>query len=80
MIVRYERRREFRVWDMAGTWYGVETKYIKNGKLDIPIKQCLHAQSKDDIVDMIETHCKFDELVGNGMDRAEAARVALFGE
>ena len=80
MVVRYERRREFRVWDMAGTWYGVETKYIKGGKLDIPLKRCLHAGSKDEIVDLIEAHCKFDDLVAGGMDRAEAASLALFGE
>ena len=80
MTVRYNRNRTFRVWELNGTWYGVETKHIAYGKLDIPIKQCLHAGSKDEIVDMIETHCKFDELVENGMDRAEAAKIALFGE
>ena len=80
MVVRYERKREFRVWDMAGIWYGVETKYIKNGKLDIPLKRCLHAESKDGIVDLIEAHCKFDDLVTGGMDRAEAASLVLFGE
>lgn len=80
MIVRYERRREFRVWDMAGVWYGVETNHIKGGKLDIPYNKCLRAESKDGIVDLIEAHCKFDDLVANGMDRAEAASLALFGE
>ena len=80
MTVRYNRNRTFRVWELNGSWYGVETKHIHCGKLTIPYKDCLRAGSKDEIVDMIETHCKFDELVGNGMDRAEAAKIALFGE
>jgi len=80
MTVRYNRNRTFRIWELNGTWYGVETKYIAYGKLTIPYKDCIHAGSKDEIVDLIETHCRFDELVNNGMDRAEAARVALFRE
>jgi len=80
MTVRFNRNRTFRVWELNKVWYATETKNIVAGKLNIPYKSCLHAGSKDEIVDMIETHCKFDELVGNGMDRAEAAKIALFGE
>ena len=80
MTVRFNRNRTFRVWELNKVWYATETKNIVEGKLAVPYKECLHAQSKDEIVDMIETHCKFDELVANGMDRMEAANVALFGE
>lgn len=80
MIVRYNRNRTFKVWELNGNWYGVETKYIAYGKLTIPYKNCLRAESKDEIVDLIETHCKFEELLDNGMNRAKAATAALFGE
>lgn len=80
MTVRYNRNRTFRVWELNGTWYGVETKYIAYGKLTIPYKDCLHAGSRDEIIDLIETHCRFDELVNNGMDGVEAAKIALFKE
>ena len=80
MIVRYNRNRTFKVWELNGVWYGVETKNILYGKLTIPYKDCIHAESKDDIVDLIEAHCRFDELVDNGMNRAEAVSAALFGE
>ena len=80
MTVRYNCNRMFRVWELNKVWYAVETKHIVEGKLAVPYKECLHAQSKDDIVDLIEARCKFDELVENGMDKAEAAKVALFGE
>lgn len=80
MFVRYNRKRTFRAWELDGTWYATETKNIVGGKLTIPYKDCLHAGSKKEIVDMVEAHCRFDELLDNGMDRAEAARVALFGE
>lgn len=80
MTVRYNRNRTFRVWELNGIWYGVENKNIVNGKLAIPYKDCLTAKSKNDIIDTIETHCKYDELVNNGMNQTEAARIALFGE
>lgn len=80
MTVRYNRKRTFRVWELNGVWYATETKNIVCGKLTIPYKNCIHAGSKNEIVDLIETHCRFDELLDNGMNRAKAARVALFGE
>lgn len=80
MTVRYNHNRTFRVWELNGIWYGVETKYIAYGKLTIPYKDCLHAGSRDEIIDLIETHCRFDELVNNGMGGAEAAKFALFKE
>lgn len=80
MTVRYNRKRTFRVWELNGVWYGVETKNIVGGKLMISYKDCLHAGSKDEIVDMIESRCRFDELLDNGMDQTEAAMIALFGE
>jgi len=80
VTIRYNRKREFRIWELNGKWYGVETKYITAGKLNIPYKDCFHAGSKDDMIDMIEHRCRYEELVGNGMSEVEAARVALFGE
>ena len=80
MIVRYNRNRTFRVWEANGKWYGVESKNIMNGKLTVPFKECLSADSKDGIVDRIEERCRFDELVANGMNRMEAASAALFGD
>lgn len=80
MTVRYNRKRTFRVWELNGSWYATETKNIVGGKLTIPYKDCIHAGSKNEIVDLIEAHCRFDELLDNGMDRTEAARIALFGE
>lgn len=80
MIVRYNRNRTFRIWEVNGIWYGVEAKYIVNGQLAVSYKDCLHAGSRDDMIDIIEARCRFEELVDNGMDRAEAAKIALFGE
>ena len=80
MVVRYERKREFKVWEQDGIWYGTDVKNVSRGRLLVPYKDCIRAGSKDEIVDKIEVKCKFDDLVGTGMNRAEAARVALFGE
>lgn len=80
MIVRYNGNRTFKIWEDKGIWYGTDVRNVKNGKLTISYKECLAAKSKDDMIDMVEAHCRFDELVDNGMDRTEAARLALFGE
>lgn len=79
MIVRFEGKRTFKVWPVGSTWYGVETKFISQGKLTVPYKACFSGNNVDEVVDRIEEKCKFDELVAGGMDRAEAASLVLFG-
>ena len=80
MIVRFEGKRVFKVWAVGETWYGVETKHLNRGKLTIPYKACFSGGNVDEVVDRIEEKCKFDQLVGQGMDSVEAANLVLFGE
>ena len=80
MTVRYNRKRVFRVWELNGRWYAADMKDIVNGQLRISYNQCISGGSKDEVIDQIEVRCKFDEMVENGMDRLEAARMAMFDE
>ena len=77
MLVRYNRYRWFKVWEINGTWYGIESKYIVNGA--VSYKHCISGTSKDEVIDRIEAKCKYEELIDNGMDAKEAMGVALFG-
>jgi len=80
MTVRFEGKRSFKVWNIGETWYGVEMKYIVKGKLTVPYKFCFSGNSSSEVVDRIEEHCKFDDLVAGGMDKLEAANCVLFGK
>jgi hypothetical protein len=50
------------------------------GKLTVPYKFCFSGNSSSEVVDRIEEHCKFDDLVAGGMDKLEAANCVLFGK
>ena len=78
MIVTYNRKRTFRVWELNGTWYGTETKNISCGKLKIPYSECMAGKVRNDVVDQIETRCRYEELLGNGMSQFDAMQEALF--
>jgi hypothetical protein len=79
MIIRYNGKRMWRCWQSGkNEWTGVEPEYSVSRK-EVVNRNKLIAKSKEELVDRIESVCKFDELVANGMDRMEAANVAMFG-
>lgn len=80
MIVRYEGKRTFKVWNVGEIWYGTETKNVVQGRLTVPYSACFSGKNMNEVIDRIEERCKFDELVAGGMDRLEAANCVLFGE
>jgi len=78
MIIRYNGKRMWRCWQNGNEWIGVEPEYSVASK-EVVARNRMVAKSKEELIDRIESVCKFDELVANGMDRMEAANVAMFG-
>lgn len=78
MLVRYNRNRTFKVWEVNGTWFGVETKDISQGVLCIPLNSCYRGNDVDSVVRDIHIKCRYDEFIENGMEPMEAMQEALF--
>lgn len=77
MIVRYNGKRMFRCWQDGNEWIGVEPEYSASRK-EVVNRNRLIAKSKEELVDRIESICKYDDLVANGMNRLEAVNTAMF--
>ena len=79
MVVRYNGKRTWRCFQDGNECVGIEPMYSVEKK-EVVTRNRLTAKSKEELVDRIESTCKYEELVANGMNRTEAANVAIFGE
>lgn len=78
MVVRYNGKRMWRCFQDGNEWVGIEPMYSVEKK-EVVARNKLTAKSKEELVNRIESMCKYDELVANGMDKMEAMDLAMFG-